>query len=81
MLKFQIPPKATGGCKPKRFGGYKKLLVVANPKVLEDIKLTKIDNDCPGLYKFQAKHNDDQTEARICRNHDNVSLVAAANKY
>lgn len=39
---------------------------------------TKIDNGCPGQYKFRAKHNGDQTEERICHNHDNVLLLEAA---
>lgn len=27
---------------------------------------------------FQAKHSDDRIEERICRNHDNASLLGAA---
>lgn len=43
------------------------------------LSLTKIDNDCPALCMFRAKHNDDQTEEHICHNHDNASLLEAAN--
>lgn len=41
-------------------------------------QLTKIDNDYPGQYNFQAKHSDDQTEEHTCHNHDNALPVEAA---
>lgn len=42
-------------------------------------KPTRTDNDFPGQYMSQARHNDDQTEVRIYHNHGNASSLEATN--
>lgn len=45
--------------------------------ISKNCKPTRTDNDFPGQYMSQAKHNDDQTEVRIYHNHGNASSLEA----